>query len=419
MLKIAFRNLFRYHKRTTITAISICFGVAFGIFIISLLDGVHNESYRNLMVYETSAIKIFEKGWFEEIESTPIEYLIDSDTANSLEKQLTENNITSYTKEFIENSDVSFYQDPFPSTGSIQAQIHALDLSSPSAYEYTKGNIEGQWISPGSEGAVIGSKLAYDIGADIGYYITVQTKGKGGFLQAFDVPIVGIIATGNPIIDGGTLFFDYGFIDDILELDGSYSSIAMSFGSSSNSNMKETVKMMPTVTTIASNLDLDARAWNEIAADIVALSESDNGGSFFIMFFIFIIAIVGVTNTMVMAISERKNEVAMLRSLGYTPLYIKTLFCLEGGMIGALGSLLGSIIGVIYSIYVQINGLDFTSLLGDLDFGYRVSAVFYTDVSAYNVFLVFIFSVLFCTLAAYLAVHKSINAEIATQLRST
>jgi ABC-type lipoprotein release transport system permease subunit len=418
MLKIAFRNLFRYRKRTIITSFAICIGIAIGIFATSLLDGVDLESNRNLLWNETSSIKIFEKGWFEEIESTPIEYLIDSDTANSLEKRLTENGITSYTKEFIENSDVSFYQDPFPSTGSVQAKLHALDLSTPLSYGYEKGELQGSWISPGSEGAVIGSKLAYDIGADIGYYITIQTKGKGGFLQAFDVPIIGIIATGNPVVDSGTIFFDYDFINDILELDSSYTSFAISFGTAVNDNIEMTAQMLPTVTQIASDLDLDAHGWKDIAADIIALSQSKSGGSSFIIFFIFIIAIVGVTNTMVMAMSERKNEIAMLRSLGYKPYYIKLLFSIEGGLIGVFGSIIGSIFGLLISLYIQTNGIDLSSLIGDMNIGYRINAVMYSEVSFPIVIKISLLAIGFCALAAFLAVRKSTSGEIAEQMRS-
>jgi ABC-type lipoprotein release transport system permease subunit len=418
MLKIAFRNLFRYRKRTILTAIALCFGIAIGIFSTALLDGVDTESNRNLLWYETSSIKIFENGWFEEAESTPIEFLINDDKAQILEKSLIENNITSYTKEFIETCDISFYKDPFPSTGSIKAYLNAIDLSTPTVYKFDKSTLKGEWIKQGSEGAVIGAKLAEDMGADIGYYITVQTKGNGGFLQAFDVPIIGIIDSGNPVVDSTSIFFDYNFINDILELDKSYSSFALSFDGSLNSNIKETTKMLPKVKAIADNTGLIAYDWTYIAADIITLSQGDSGASYFILLFIFIIALVGVTNTMVMAISERKNEIAMLRSLGYRAPFIKGLFCIEGGLIGVFGCITGSIIGLIPSFYVQLYGIDFSSFGKDLNMGYRINTIMYADINTSKVVLICMMSIFFCVLAAFIAVRKSTSGEIAKQMRS-
>jgi ABC-type lipoprotein release transport system permease subunit len=418
MLKIAFRNLFRYRKRTILTAIALCFGIAIGIFSTALLDGVDTESNRNLLWYETSSIKIFENGWFEEAESTPIEFLINDDKAQILEKSLIENNITSYTKEFIETCDISFYKDPFPSTGSIKAYLNAIDLSTPTVYKFDKSALKGEWIKQGSEGAVIGAKLAEDMGADIGYYITVQTKGNGGFLQAFDVPIIGIINSGNPIVDSTSIFFDYNFINDILELDGSYSSFAISFDGSLTTNIKETANMLPTVKAIAENAGLIAHDWTDLAADIIALAQSKSGGSTFIIFFIFIIAIVGVTNTMVMAISERKNEIAMLRSLGYKSSFIKGLFCIEGGLIGVFGCIIGSIVGLASSLYVQLYGINFSAFGEDLDVGYRINTIMYADINNSKVIVICFWAILFCIIAAFFAVRKSTSGEIAEQMRS-
>jgi ABC-type lipoprotein release transport system permease subunit len=417
MLKFAFLNLFRYRKRTIITAIAIGVGIFVGIFSQSLLDGVDAESNRNLIWYETSSMKIFDESWYADKDVYPINHLIDSSTIKGVESSLKDNDINNYTKEFLELADVSFYEDPYPSTGSIKAILHAIDLSTPSAYRYDKSTIKGEWISPNSEGVVIGSKAAEDMGSDIGYYITIQTKGNGGFLQAFDVPIIGIINTGNPIIDSTSLFFDYNFINDILELDGSYSSIAISLGNSVSTSIKESNKMLPLLSSIASSNNLEVHNWDDIAKEIMQLAQSKSGGSTFIIFFLFLIAIVGVTNTMVMAISERKNEVAMLKTLGYTNLYIKVLFSIEGALIGVFGAIIGAIIGISSSLYFSVKGIDFSAIGSDLDFGYRINTIMYSDINYTKVLFICLLAILFCTLAAYLAVRNATKGEIADQMR--
>ncbi len=56
-------------------------------------------------------------------------------------------------------------------------------------------------------------------------------------------------------------------------------------------------------------------------------------------------AALGIANTMVMSILERRREIGILRSLGAQPSDIRGLFLVESGTIGALGSLGGILLG--------------------------------------------------------------------------
>ncbi|MBC8368243.1 ABC transporter permease [bacterium] len=56
-------------------------------------------------------------------------------------------------------------------------------------------------------------------------------------------------------------------------------------------------------------------------------------------------AALGIANTMVMSILERRREIGILRSLGAQPRDIRSLFLVESGAIGALGSLGGILLG--------------------------------------------------------------------------
>ncbi|KAA3633650.1 MAG: hypothetical protein DWP97_08625 [Calditrichaeota bacterium] len=56
-------------------------------------------------------------------------------------------------------------------------------------------------------------------------------------------------------------------------------------------------------------------------------------------------ASLGITNTMVMSIVERKREIGVLKSLGADESYIRLLFLAESGMIGTIGAFGGIILG--------------------------------------------------------------------------
>ena len=58
-----------------------------------------------------------------------------------------------------------------------------------------------------------------------------------------------------------------------------------------------------------------------------------------------ITASLGIVNTMVMSIIERKREIGLLKSLGADERDIRILFLFESGVIGALGAATGIIFG--------------------------------------------------------------------------
>ena len=58
-----------------------------------------------------------------------------------------------------------------------------------------------------------------------------------------------------------------------------------------------------------------------------------------------ITASLGIVNTMVMSITERRREIGVLKSLGADELDIRWLFLVESGVIGVLGTTAGILCG--------------------------------------------------------------------------
>jgi putative ABC transport system permease protein len=63
-----------------------------------------------------------------------------------------------------------------------------------------------------------------------------------------------------------------------------------------------------------------------------------------------IIAILGIVNTLVLSVLQRRREFAMLRSLGTTMLQVRRLMVWESGYLGLLGGVLGVLGGMLLSV---------------------------------------------------------------------
>lgn len=67
-----------------------------------------------------------------------------------------------------------------------------------------------------------------------------------------------------------------------------------------------------------------------------------------------IVAAIGITNTMVMAIYERRKEIGVMKVVGASIKDIKKLFLFESAMIGLIGGVLGLIVSLIASKIINV-----------------------------------------------------------------
>ena len=144
------------------------------------------------------------------------------------------------------------------------------------------------------------------------------------------------------------------------------------------------------------------RSWAKINEDVLKITQSKKIGQSFIIFFIAIIALVGIVNTMLMSVYEKQKEIGTIKALGFLDSEVLFMFVSEGALMGFLGGLLGVILGALVNWYFVKNGLDFTMMLGgrsDIDIGYKVMGIVKSkwDIG------VMINSMIACTLASILA----------------
>ena len=67
-----------------------------------------------------------------------------------------------------------------------------------------------------------------------------------------------------------------------------------------------------------------------------------------------LVAAIGITNTMIMSISERTKEIGIMKALGCYVRDIRAMFLMEAGSIGLLGGILGLIFSFIISVSINL-----------------------------------------------------------------
>jgi ABC-type lipoprotein release transport system permease subunit len=266
----------------------------------------------------------------------------------------------------------------------------------------------------GSNEMVIGSWLAEDLNAEIGYWVTLVTRGNGGFFEAMDMQIVGIVNCPNPNVNRSLLMVPIDTISDYLAMENMATEIDISLPESADIE-RETAQ----ISTLTEHWEtpLSVMAWDQLASDYMAMIQAERGGSSLMLFLVFLIAAVGISNTMIMVISERIRELGMMRALGMSDKSIHLLFLLEAAGIGLLGSIAGTIAGILANIFLVKYGIDFGFLMREMDMAYRIQSIFRGAWSIRGILTTFVAGVVLSVTVAWFPTKRATRKDIPTCLR--
>ena len=412
ILGLAARNLARHRRRTIITAGAVAVGLMMYLLVDSLLLGVELESNRNVVWYETGAAQVIHQDYLPERDERPLKHAVDN--AREVEQRLEEAGLAA-TSRIVFQGELIVFKDPFPEDGSVMVTAYGIDPEEDDdVYRLPRTLSAGEFISPGENRALIGAWLADDIGAEVGYPITLVTRTRNGYFQTIDLEIAGILNTPNPIINRSAVFVPEDIAGQYLQMEGAATEIAVA-GPADGSLDEITARMERE---IAGMSGLRVADWRTLAADAVALASAKEAGSGLILFLVFIIAAVGVSNTVLMSVLERTRELGMMRAMGMRSRHVMTTLLVEAAGIGLIGGLIGMVLGAGVVTYLVQVGIDYGSLMRDTDVGYRVTQVIYGAWNPGAFVRALIVGIVLAMATAVVPVRRALKLPVVDSLRA-
>lgn len=82
-----------------------------------------------------------------------------------------------------------------------------------------------------------------------------------------------------------------------------------------------------------------------------------------------LVTVIGVSNALLMSVTERFREIGTMKCLGALSSFIRVLFLIESSLIGAAGSILGVVVGAILPIIAYGFTYTFATVLGSMSYG--------------------------------------------------
>jgi len=393
-----------------ITAGAIAVGIMMYIFIDSMLAGANMESVRNMKWYETSSVRIYNEDYWENRFQKPLDIQIKN--PDVLINKLNESGYTAAKRlEFA--GDMILGSDDFGVDGNMSVVVTAIDPEKDfDVFHFEDTLVQGRFLKADEDAILIGSWFAEDIGVEVGNWITIVTRGNGGFFEAMDLEIVGIVNCPNPNVNRILIMMPFDTADEYLVMNGASTEINIKIPDSYN--LDETIV---NIQRLLEGHDLNVISWKDLAADYLANIKNDRAGTALIMVLIVIIASVGISNTMLMVILERTNELGMMSSLGMSKKRIRTTFLIEAAGIGLIGSLLGVLLGIVADFFLIYIGIDYSSMMRDLNMGYRIQAVFRGVWNPGTMAASFIAGIFIAAIVAIVPVERALKMDITSCLK--
>lgn len=412
LLALACKNLLRYKRRTVITSVAIAVGLALFIIIDSILIGVDEDSVRNIRWYETSSVRIMHADYWKDRLLMPLDVHI-SDVQEKI-GLLGEHGLTA-TPRITFSAQMILHAEDFGEDGNMPVVVTAVDpRTDNSVFRFEETLIDGRFATSGSNELVMGSWLAQDIRAKVGHWVTLVARGNGGFFEAMDMRIVGIVNCPNPNVNRSLIMVPIDTVGIYLDMEDLATEIDVALPASADPD--EAAARIPEILGNGEQA-LAVMTWRELSSEYLAVIGMERKSSSIILFLVFLIAAVGISNTMIMAINERTRELGMMRALGMPDSLIQVLFIIESGGIGLLGSISGTVLGSVANIFLVRNGIDFGFLMRMNDFGYRVQGIFRGAWSVQSLATTFAAGVVLSMLVAWIPTRRAINKDIPACLR--
>jgi lipoprotein-releasing system permease protein len=159
--------------------------------------------------------------------------------------------------------------------------------------------------------------------------------------------------------------------------------------------------------------------WMEMNRNLFSALRLEKIAMFIILVLIVLVAAFNIISTLIMVVMEKNKDIAILKSMGASSRSILKIFTIEGGVIGVVGTILGTILGLVAAFNLE-KITDFVESL----FGFKIlsSDVYYIDklpsqVNPIDVILIVLTAVLISLLATLYPSWRASKLDPAEALR--
>ncbi len=206
-------------------------------------------------------------------------------------------------------------------------------------------------LVPGGFGIVLGGELARGLGVMPGDSVVVITP-QGTITPAGTLPrvksfkVVGIFEVGMFEFDSGLALVNIEDAKKLYRLDG-VSGVRLKLDDLYAAPLvaRELWQKLP--------VSADIRDWTRSHANFFRAVQIEKRVMFIILTLIVAVAAFNIVSAQVMVVTDKQADIAILRTLGASPLSIMAIFIVQGALIGIIGTAIGVLGGILLALNIS------------------------------------------------------------------
>lgn len=209
-----------------------------------------------------------------------------------------------------------------------------------------------QRLTPGSFHVVLGQELARQLGVREGDSITLvapsgQVTPAGVVPRLKQMTVVGFFNSGHYEYDAALVMLHYQDAQRIFRLEGP-SGIRLKLD-----NLHDAPRVAQELAGQLTEM-LYLRDWTQQNRTWFAAVQVEKRMMFIILTLIVAVAAFNLVSTLVMTVTDKRADIAILRTLGASPASIMGIFMVQGAMVGVIGTMAGLLLGLGIAFNVDV-----------------------------------------------------------------
>lgn len=401
LIKIAFRNIFRNSRRSLLTAFIIVMSVMMLLIGNSYLNGFGKSVIDEGIKY-TGHVRFTAHDYESKENSMAL-------TSNVADYRAVKAELQKKPSVKVVAGRISFGALLYKGDESTECFGNGIEQADEFILDFKHAIYAGRNLNYTTENEiVVGYDLVKVLNLTLGDEVTVLVRTLNNSTYALNYRIVGFFNMQNGMYNK-SFYITLPAAQYLLDMEDRVTQVAL-FGESP----KDTVKIMSDLIGDVHSDGYLVKRWEEIGLNPI-LAGTLNIISNIVKLVLIVLAALGIANTMMMAVYERKMEIGILKSMGLSDNKIILLFIMEGGFLGLAGAIFGLLCGGTGAYYMATHGVDFSSFIEGLPG--VINNIVYGDFSADIFIQSFILGILSAVVASYLSARSIVRLGTSEALR--
>jgi ABC-type lipoprotein release transport system permease subunit len=354
---LAIRNLIRNRRRTTITLLTMIFGIATLTLLSALNDGWLSQMKTNFILSFTGHLQIHAKGF--EASQNLRDSISNPEAVSGFMDTYPE--IIGWTQRIRTSGLASV------SGSSTGVQIMATDPEQETWVTSMDQNVtSGEWLRPGvSKDLLLGKTVAQNLGAKLADRVVLMTQRPSGEMVSEVYYLRGIIETGAPQIDRTLALISLNGAQQWLQMEQAVTDIVIRA-----EHHDQTDTLYRLFVQQLSEQVYEIMPWQELDPMVRQWLEFSDAYGLIILFVVILLVLTEILNTMLISLHERQKELGVMIAIGTQPHQIFLMLLFEAVLLIFIGAVLGYLTASLIVMLLADSGIDLTGYANAFEFFY-------------------------------------------------